>query len=326
MGNANCGVGLEDQPCVGLNCRVLAGFAPPRTKPAHCGQFDDRFPDVLVSARSAKSMDRQMSKSQNSDVPRVARVCSLVLAVTFVAFTSGCGPSIDGAGPGHRPQALALTPYEELELGRRAFAEVLRSVPTVSSGPDVERVARIGNRIARAVEIEPLQREINLNLAEYQFEWQYCVIESGQINAFCMPGGKIGVFTGLLRLAENDDQLAAVIAHEVAHAVAHHISERIARSHDLGRGLMALSFDREQELEADHIGAFLMTFAGYSPHGAVTFWQEMELIGTRRAQLPEFLSDHPADQRRLDQLRGWLPRAEAAYTAYKAGRIAPVYR
>ena len=148
------------------------------------------------------------------------------------------------------------------------------------------------------------------------------MIDSSQINAFCMPGGKIGVFTGLLQVAADDDQLAAVMAHEVAHAIGHHFSERIARAHELGRGLMALSFDREQESEADHIGVFLMTFAGYGPRGAVKFWQNMELVRSRQVHLPEFLSDHPSDQRRLENLGMWLPQAEAAYNAYLGGRIA----
>ena len=92
------------------------------------------------------------------------------------------------------------------------------------------RCSASSRRIAEAVQIEPLQREINLQVADYPFEWEYCVIESPQINAFCLPGGKIGVFTGLLRVVKNDDQLAAVLAHEVSHAVAHHASERIARA------------------------------------------------------------------------------------------------
>ena len=91
---------------------------------------------------------------------------------------------------------------------------------------------RVSRRVAQTLRIEPLQREINLHLSGYRFEWQYSVIASDQINAFCLPGGKIGVFTGLLRVVRDDDQLAAVIAHEIAHALAHHASERIARAID----------------------------------------------------------------------------------------------
>jgi predicted Zn-dependent protease len=187
-------------------------------------------------------------------------------------------------------------------------------------------VQRVSQRIAEAVQIEPLQREINLHIADYPFEWEYCVIESRQINAFCLPGGKIGVFTGLLRVVKNDDQLAAVLAHEVAHAVAHHASERIARAQSGRRGLFALSFDREQESEADHIGVFLMTFADYDPQEAVEFWKQMETVRGSRPQIPEILSDHPSDQRRIKQLQSWVPMAVAAKKAYVDGRVLPAHR
>ena len=255
----------------------------------------------------------------------LAMVHQRYLAILIVAaFVAGCSP--EGEGPGHRPQALALRPEQELKVGRAAYAELLSEAPILRSGPDFDQVQRVSRRIAEAVEIEPLQREINLHVADYPFEWEYCVIESPQINAFCLPGGKIGVFTGLLRVVKNDDQLAAVIAHEVSHAVAHHASERIARAQSGHRGLFALSFNREQESEADHIGVFLMTFADYDPQEAVAFWNQMERVRGSRPQIPEILSDHPSDQRRIDQLQTWVPIAVAARQAYIQGRVAPAHR
>ena len=248
-------------------------------------------------------------------------VCLLALAAA-----AGCGDGMQGGGPGHRFQPLALTPAEELELGRQAYAEILGQFTVVEAGPDVERVGRVSRRIAKAVEIEPLQREINLNLARYRFEWQYSVLRTEQINAFCLPGGKIGVFTGLLRVVQSDDQLAAVIAHEVAHALAHHASERIAREREMGSGLLSLAFDRRQESEADHIGLFLMTFAGYDPQQAVTFWQAMEAIHRRGARLPAILSNHPSDAQRERQLQEWVPLSKAAKKAYEAGHVVPAGR
>src|SRR5205823_4001876 len=141
------------------------------------------------------------------------------------------------------------------------------------------------------------------------FEWEYTVFDSNQINAFCMPGGKIGVYTGLLRIVQNDDQLATVLSHEIAHALAHHASERLARQGvnprrrddpritDILAGLAGLAHDRQQESEADHIGLFLMTFAGYDPHQAVTFWERMKQAAKGQSR-PEILSDHPSDDRR----------------------------
>jgi metalloendopeptidase OMA1, mitochondrial len=244
-----------------------------------------------------------------------------VLTWPLAVSTIGCAPQ--GQGPGHRAQFLALTPQQELEIGRQASQEILQKVRTVRGGTAVERVRNVSDRIAKAVQIEPLDREINLHVADVPFEWEYHVIDGDQINAFCLPGGKIFVFTGLLGVVQNDDQLAAVIAHEVAHALAHHVSERIARHEHSGGGLFSLGFDREQESEADHIGIFLMTFAGYDPEQVIAFWQEMQSLGSRSIHLPEILSDHPSDARRLGQIKQWAPMASAAKQAYDSGRILP---
>jgi predicted Zn-dependent protease len=252
---------------------------------------------------------------------------------TVVALICVLGPltacSVDqqgeGEGPGHRQQALALTPQQELEIGRQAYRQILSKSKVVRSGAQVDMVRRVGERIAAVVAIKPLMREINLHVSPDQFEWEYSVLESDQVNAFCLPGGKICVFTGLLELVRNDDQLAAVLSHEIAHALAHHVSERIARERTSGRGLLSLSYDRQQELEADHIGVFLMTFAGYDPKQALAFWQEMEQASGRRGSLPEILSDHPSDEHRMRQLTDWVPRAQAAKQAYDEGRIEPAH-
>jgi predicted Zn-dependent protease len=183
-----------------------------------------------------------------------------------------------------------------------------------------------------------------------QLEWEFNVIQSDRINAFCMPGGKVGVFTGLFDVIEDDDELATVIGHEVAHALAHHASERIAMSAPEDalaalRGSMAslkaedrrrlismlspgatldsLAYNRFQESEADHIGVFLMTFAGYDPEAALTFWERMSEISARMGRLPEILSDHPSDARRIAQLRDWIPLAKGAKKAYDQGRVVP---
>lgn len=253
---------------------------------------------------------------------RPSGLIAYCLFSVMLVSASGCSEP-QGEGPGRRPQRLALDPEQELELGRMAYKKLLSGDRVLSSGEEVDQVRRVSQRIAKAVEIEPLQREINLHVADYPFEWEYSVIEEDQVNAFCLPGGKIGVFTGLLRVVENDDQLAAVIAHEVSHALAHHTSERIERQEEFGNGIWSLSFDREQESEADHIGVFLMTFAGYDPEQAIAFWERMQTARSRGLRLPEILSDHPSDRRRTKQLEEWVPLAEAAKESYDAGRIAP---
>ncbi len=246
---------------------------------------------------------------------------------------SGCQyPSEEGEGPGHREQQLALSPQQELQLGRQTYQEVLNNpekygkvLPTASS--QTQRVRNVASRIIKASEIEPLEREMNLlNFRKgYRFEWEVNVFENRQANAFCLPGGKIAVFTGILRTAEDDGELATVLGHEIAHALAHHTSERVARDqmNGGGGGIWDKAFDRSQESEADHIGLFLMTFAGYDPEDAVRFWERMEQFSAGRRAPPEFLSDHPSDAHRIAQLKQWVPKARAAKKAYDEGDIAP---
>jgi predicted Zn-dependent protease len=252
-----------------------------------------------------------------------------VLLVGLLLPLAGCGGGQpQGEGPGHRPQELALTPEQELELGRKAYQEVLdESKVLPRNSPQTQRVRRVGERIAETVTIEPLMSEIHLHVKEYRFEWEFNTLEDRQVNAFCLPGGKVAVFTGLLHVAEDDDQLAAVLGHEIAHALAHHSNERLARQMREGGGLMAAlrdrAYDRQQESEADHIGVFLMTFAGYKPEAAVTFWKHMKRLSDQRGSVPEILSDHPSDEHRIKQLEEWVPKAAAAKKAYDEGRVAP---
>jgi predicted Zn-dependent protease len=247
---------------------------------------------------------------------------------------------------------LALSPEEEMALGREAYQEILASAEVLSpEDPAVVRVRQVGRRLVGATRIEPLMREINLREDGYQFEWEFNVIVSHRVNAFCLPAGKVAVLTGLLEFVNSDDELATVLGHEMAHALAHHASERIAMNpSDLdalhavggrlrnldesrrqslisllsaGAVLRSLSYNRFQESEADHIGVFLMTFAGYDPEAAVAFWERMRAASAGSIRLPEILSDHPTDARRLAQLRQWVPLAEGAKRVYDNGQTEP---
>jgi predicted Zn-dependent protease len=268
-----------------------------------------------------------------------------------------------GEGPGHRQQSLALSPRQELALGEKAYEEVLSENRgrVARSGPDYDRVKRIAEKILDVVnKNEPLRREINIRLTDdrsepWRFDWKYAVIDAEPVNAFCLPGGEIAVYKGLLDFVDEhggehaDDWLATVLSHEIAHALAHHANERIAheqmdrKADEWGSGgevsgsdrrqigallgvgdkLRELAFSRQQESEADHIGVFLMTFAGYDPDEAVRFWEAMAERSREQGSVPEILSDHPSDARRVAQLRHWAVRAKAALAAWKAGRIAP---
>jgi predicted Zn-dependent protease len=260
---------------------------------------------------------------------KFTRLFAVWLSVAGFVTILGCEPDLGGAnaqGPGKRPQQLTLTPEQELEIGRRAYLKVLSEVRDQilpADDPKTRQVRSIVSRLVRAAGIEPLQREINLRLRGYRFEWEVHVVRDEQINAFCLPGGKIIVFTGILAAARNDDQVAAVLGHEMAHALAHHANERVARdSSGHVSFLRGKAYDRQQESEADHIGLFLMTFAGFKPEETVRFWQLMEQR-TSGGRIPEFLSDHPSGDHRVRDFQKWVPQAEAGKKAFDEGRIAP---
>ena len=285
---------------------------------------------------------------------RFRRAVPLALALAVIAGVAagGCQQAGMGEGPGHRQQYLRLTPHQEYSLGKQAYEEILqknRSKVIPADSGKARRVADIGRAIARqAMDNTLLQREINLHVKDYRFDWDFTLLDDDEANAFCLPGGFVVVYTGIFPYTQDDAQLAAVLGHEIAHALAHHANERITRAHMfepavnaingamsampdgerkklimlLGAGSLGeLSFDRQMESEADHIGCFLMTFAGYDPDEAIRFWENM--AQRKGPRPPEILSDHPSDARRIQQLRHWVGAAKAAKQAYLAGNVAP---
>src|SRR5262249_53627923 len=195
----------------------------------------------------------------------------------------------------------------------------------ISSGPQYAEVQRVAKRIeAVAAEDKP------------HFVWKVTLLRKNVANAYCLPGGKIVVYSGILPITRNDAGLATVLGHEASHATAEHVAERIEREHltaiaaailaggvaftprqyvrvmALANAGASLPFSRSQESEADHIGLVYMARAGYDPHQAVTFWKRM-LRASKGKEPPEFLSDHPSDAHRVQRVEGWLPEAERAY-------------
>ncbi|BCA54058.1 putative Peptidase M48, Ste24p [Nitrospira sp. KM1] len=236
-----------------------------------------------------------------------------------------------------RDQLIFFSEEKELQFGLSAYREVLRQAP-LSTNPEInETIQRVGNRIAKVA-----------NKPEYQ--WEFAVIEDDKtINAFCLPGGKVAVFTGILKHTRTDAGLATVMGHEIAHALQRHGVERMSRSiidqiAQLGalgaaasgnssgaaiQGLLgaygvnvALPFNRKQESEADFIGLRLMAEAGYDPRESVPFWERMsgcprqmidKVCFRSQHAIPEFLSTHPSDVTRINQLEAWLPEAMHHY-------------
>jgi metalloendopeptidase OMA1, mitochondrial len=223
-----------------------------------------------------------------------------------------------------RSQIVALSPREEAALGLSSYREILGQARVVESGPEVEMVQRIGRQLAK-VSDDP------------GFEWEFNLIDDPQVNAFCLPGGKVAVFTGLLPVAQNEDGLAVVMGHEIAHAIARHGAERLAHQQLAQLGQVAvgvatgemdeskrrlvwgalgvgtqfgvlLPFSRKHESEADYIGLKYVARACFNPREAPKLWKRMA-GASGRAGAPEFLSTHPSDETRIAQFAEWMPQA-----------------
>ncbi|SDS57041.1 M48 family metallopeptidase [Opitutus sp. GAS368] len=221
---------------------------------------------------------------------------------------------------------------DDVAQGTAAFTD-LKAREKISDDPAAnERVARIGRRIAAAV-----------GDALPGAKWEFVVFDAPKtVNAFALPGGKVGVYSGLLALTDSDDEIAIVMGHEIGHVTARHGAERMSkgvaaallgvaldvglkenRNHDLllvaygvGAGGAMLKFSRDNESEADFIGIRYAAKAGYDPRAAVSFWQKMEKQGSSGA-VPAFLSTHPTHERRVADLQGWMPQVLPLYEAAK---------
>lgn len=222
-----------------------------------------------------------------------------------------------------RAARLGLTDQQETALGVQGFREVVSQSKVITSGPAYDQVVRVTRRLAHVM------------TDTVHFDWQVAVVDDPMQNAFCLPGGKICVYTGILPITKSDDGLAVVLGHEMAHATCHHGAERVLRQNmtqtamlgvqgsmaDLDyqqqRSLMGLigagaqygvllPFSRAHESEADLVGLKYMARAGYDPKEAVAFWTRMsEMSGGSRQ--PEFMSTHPLHETRIHQIEAWLP-------------------
>jgi metalloendopeptidase OMA1, mitochondrial len=227
----------------------------------------------------------------------------------------------------HRTQHVALSDAQQTQLGNQQYEKTLRKdrADIISSGADYEQVQRVAKRI-----------EVVAGRDKPSFAWRVTLLRKNEANAYCLPGGKIVVYTGILPVTGNDAALATVLGHEVAHATAEHSAERIEREHltKIAAAIIAggvavtpkqflrvaallgvadsLPFTRKQESEADHIGLVYMARAGYQPRQAVAFWKRMKRA-SKGKQPPEFLSDHPSDEHRIQRIQEWLPEAEREY-------------
>lgn len=225
----------------------------------------------------------------------------------------------------------------------QSYSTLLKDPSTkVLNNADAARVKRIGQKIAAAV-----TKYMNANGYSSQiegFKWEFNLIDSKEVNAWCMPGGKVAVYSGILPVAKDDAGLATVMGHEIAHAVAQHSSERASKAavaegvggllgaatgnksaatqnvlnqvYGIGaQGFYLLPNSRTQELEADHLGLIFTSMSGYNPASAVTFWQRMSAASASSAKPAEFFSTHPADATRIAQIQKDLPEAQRYFNS-----------
>ena len=232
-----------------------------------------------------------------------------------------------------RTSKVGLSAEQEAALGFQTYRQVLAQAQTIDSGPEVQMVKAVAGRLAAAT-----------GSAGQRFEWAVSVIRDDQVNAFCLPGGKIVVYSGIIPVAQNEAGLATVMGHEMAHATSRHGAQRVFQQNltqtamtglaislgdmdyekqraimgALGAGAkfgILMPFGRRHETEADEVGLMYMARAGYDPQESVRFWSRMDRAG--KAGPPEFLSTHPSHGSRIAQLQALMPKAMQVYQRSK---------
>lgn len=239
-----------------------------------------------------------------------------------------------------RQQNLMVSDDQVLSLSFQQYSEYMQSAKPSTNSTNTAMVKRVGQNIAKAVESYLTQNGMAEDVKTYQ--WEFNLVQDKEVNAWCMPGGKIVVYEGLLPVTQDEASLAIVLGHEIAHAVARHSAERLSNAYKEQYGSAALSailsgvgvssgwqqiielgkqyggalltsgFSRKQESEADHIGLIFAAMAGYDPEVAISFWQRMSSATGGGSN--SVFADHPSDATRIQQIQGWLPEAKKYYT------------
>jgi len=262
---------------------------------------------------------------------RMKKVISLLFILTVI---TGCG-TVPLTG---RKQVMLVSDQEVLTSSLTQYHAFMDTAKVSKDKVKTAQVVRVGKKIAAATEAYLTQNGLADEVKE--FSWEFNLVQDPSMNAFCMPGGKIVVYEGIMKIVHSDDDLAVVLGHEVAHAVAKHSNERMSQqllssyggallgvavgqksqalqeatsmAYALGSqyGVM-LPFSRKHESEADYMGLILMTMAGYNPEAAVSFWQNMQSMSG--GSVPEFLSTHPSNEHRISDIKKEIPQVEAKY-------------
>jgi len=265
----------------------------------------------------------------------------LLLFVFFFAFIS-CVERVPITG---RRQLSLVAEKDLIGMSQTEYAKFLQEHKTLDpNDPRDVLITRVGNKIKDAIVSYMTEHKMSERIAGYV--WEFHGVEEDVVNAWCMPGGKVVVYTGLLPVTRDEAGLAIVMGHEIGHAIARHGNERMSQmlvaqglgagiaiamsqkpaetrdlflqTYNVGAGLSILSYSRKQETEADKLGLVFAAIAGYDPHEAVEFWKRMAAL-SKGEKPPELLSTHPSDERRIKDIEKFLPQA---MKYYKAGVIA----
>ena len=261
----------------------------------------------------------------------------LVILSAVVAILASCGTSSTVPITG-RKQNILVSDEQVLSLSNQQYQEYMKTAKASTNATNTAMVKRVGQNIANAVVSYLKQNGLAAEVSNYK--WEFNLVQDKNVNAFCMPGGKIVVYEGLLPVTKDESSLAIVVGHEVAHAVAKHSAERLSNElrkqygsqilgavlqgagasanlqnisstvFGIGTTLGGASYSRSQESEADRLGLIFAAMAGYDPSVAVTFWQRMASATGNNYSI---LSDHPSDQTRIKNIQGWLPEAQQYY-------------
>ena len=274
------------------------------------------------------------------------RTFGFIAAIAVVMMLASCGTAskVPVTGRVHR---LSVSDEQVLSLSNSQYKEYMASAKKSTDANATALVKRVGQRLATAVETY-LRENGFANELQY-FNWEFNLVKDDAVNAFCMPGGKIVVYEGLLPVTQDEPSLAIVLGHEIAHAVAKHSAEQISKKYNqsqftqiggailssaVGDGAAQVAtamasiglqfanahYSRENESEADHMGLVFAAMAGYDPAVAVTFWQRMSAASGGGST--SYLSSHPSDAKRITDIQKWLPEAQQYYVASKAAPAA----
>jgi predicted Zn-dependent protease len=258
----------------------------------------------------------------------------IVLLIGGLLFVYACA-TVPVTG---RNQLSLISNAEIIPMANQQYAEVIRKGPLSRNAEQTAMIKRVGVNIQRAV--EQYMADKNLSNQLNGFAWEFNLIDEPTVNAWCMPGGKVAFYTGILPVCKDEVGVAVVMGHEVAHAIANHGRERMSQQmvaqvgvqslgalmgqnptlgNDLfmqavgaGTGLGMLKFSRQHESEADKMGLIFMAMAGYDPQEAPRFWERMAAL-SQGQEPPEFLSTHPSSETRVRDLNTWMPEAMQYY-------------